>query len=148
MNRPERAEQLFLQGANCAQSVACTFAEDLGADRALTLRTATGFGGGMGHSSNTCGALSGAVIALGLAFGMKDTGDQPAKDRTYALVAEAVRRFREKTGSVACTDLLGFDLGVPEQLQKVRELGLTKQKCPAFVKAAAEIVEQLLREAR
>ena len=33
MNRPERAEQLFKQGANCAQSVACAFAEDLGADR-------------------------------------------------------------------------------------------------------------------
>jgi C_GCAxxG_C_C family probable redox protein len=146
MNRPERAEQLFRQGINCAQAVACTFAEDLGADRGLTLRLATGFGGGMGHTSNTCGALTGAVMALGLAFGMKDTGDQAAKEKTYALVAEAARRFRERTGAIACTDLLGFDLSIPEQLQTVKDRGLTKEKCPAFVKTAAEIVEQLLRE--
>jgi C_GCAxxG_C_C family probable redox protein len=146
MNRPERAEQLFQQGTNCAQAVACSFAEDLGADRQLALRMATGFGGGMGHTSNTCGALTGAVMALGLAFGMKNAGDQAAKDRTYALVAEAVRRFRERAGAIACTDLLGFDLSIPEQLQAVRDRGLTKEKCPGYVKVAAEIVEQLLRE--
>ena len=147
MNRPERADQLHRQGANCAQAVACSFAEDLGADRALVLRLATGFGGGMGRTGATCGALTGAFMALGLAFGMKDAGDQAAKERTYALVAEAVRRFRGRAGAIACTDLLGFDLGIPEQLQAVRDRGLTREKCPAFVKAAAEIVEQLLREA-
>jgi C_GCAxxG_C_C family probable redox protein len=146
MNRPERAEQLFQQGTNCAQAVACAFAEELGADRELALRMATGFGGGMGHTSNTCGALTGAVMALGLAFGMKNAGDQAAKDKTYALVAEAVRRFRARAGAIGCTDLLGYDLGIPEQLKAVRERGLTKEKCPAFVRAAAEIVEQLLRE--
>ncbi len=146
MNRSERADQLFQQGFNCAQSVACAFAEDLGADRELSLRMATGFGGGMGHTSNTCGALTGAVMALGLAFGMKNAGDQAAKDRTYALVGEAVRRFRERAGAITCTDLLGFDLSIPEQLQTVRDRGLTKEKCPGYVKAAAEIVEQLLRE--
>jgi len=146
MNRPERADQLHRQGTNCAQAVACTFAEDLGADRELALRMATGFGGGMGHTSNTCGALTGAVMALGLAFGMKNAGDQAAKDRTYALVGEAVRRFRERAGAITCTDLLGFDLSIPEQLQTVRDRGLIKEKCPGYVKAAAEIVEQLLRE--
>jgi C_GCAxxG_C_C family probable redox protein len=146
MNRSERADQLFQQGFNCAQSVACAFAEDLGADRELALRMATGFGGGMGHTSNTCGALTGAVMALGLAFGMKNAGDQAAKDRTYALVGEAVRRFRERAGAITCTDLLGFDLSIPEQLQTVRDRGLIKEKCPGYVKAAAEIVEQLLRE--
>ncbi|MCX7031789.1 MAG: C-GCAxxG-C-C family protein, partial [Spirochaetes bacterium] len=80
MNRPERADQLFRQGTNCAQAVACAFAEDLGADRGLTLRLATGFGGGMGHTGGTCGALTGAFMALGIAFGMKETGDQAAKE--------------------------------------------------------------------
>ncbi len=146
MNRPERAEQMFQQGANCAQSVTCAFAEDLGADRGLALRMATGFGGGMGHTGSTCGALTGAVLALGLAFGMKDTADQPAKERTYALVAEAVQRFRERTGAIACPDLLGLDISIPEQLQTARDRNLFKEKCPTFVKIAAEIVEQLLRE--
>jgi C_GCAxxG_C_C family probable redox protein len=146
MNRPERADQLHRQGANCAQSVACAFAEDLGADRALTVRMATGFGGGMGRTGATCGALTGAFMALGLAFGMKELGDQEAKERTYALVAEASRRFRERTGALACRDLLGVDLGTPEGLQAARDRNLFATQCAGYVKTAAEIVEQMLRE--
>jgi C_GCAxxG_C_C family probable redox protein len=127
--------------------VACTFAEDLEADRGLTLRLATGFGGGMGHTGGTCGALTGAFMALGLAFGMKESTDQAAKQKTYALVAEAARRFRERTGATACPDLLGLDIGAPEGLQTARDRNLFKTQCPVYVKAAAEIVEQLLREA-
>jgi C_GCAxxG_C_C family probable redox protein len=146
MNRPERADQLHRQGANCAQSVACAFAEDLGADRALTVRMATGFGGGMGRTGATCGALTGAFMALGLAFGMKELGDQEAKERTYALVAEASRRFRERTGALACRDLLGVDLGTPEGLQAARDRNLFATQCAGYVKTAAESVEQMLRE--
>jgi len=146
MNRPERAEQLHKQGANCAQSVACAFAEDLGADRALVLRMATGFGGGMGRTGATCGALTGAFMALGIAFGMRDVTDKAAKDRTYALVAEASRRFRERTGALSCRDLLGLDLGVPEQLQAANDRNLFATQCAGYITTAAEIVEQLLRE--
>jgi C_GCAxxG_C_C family probable redox protein len=131
---------------NCAQSVACTFAEDLDADRGLTLRLATGFGGGMGHTGGTCGALTGAFMALGLAFGMKEPADQAAKQKTYALVAEAAKRFREQTGATACPDLLGLDIGTPEGLQAARDRNLFKTRCPGYVKAAAGIVEELLRE--
>jgi C_GCAxxG_C_C family probable redox protein len=147
MNRPERADQLHRQGTNCAQAVACTFAEDLGADRELALRMATGFGGGMGRTGATCGALTGAFMALGLAFGMRDIADQAAKERTYALVAECARRFRERTGSLACRDLLGLDLGVPAELQAAKDRNLFATQCAGYVKTAAEIVEQLLREA-
>jgi C_GCAxxG_C_C family probable redox protein len=146
MNRPERADQLHTQGANCAQSVACAFAEDLGADRALALRMATGFGGGMGRTGATCGALTGAFMALGIAFGMRETSDQDAKERTYGLVAEASRRFRERTGALACRDLLGLDLGVPEQLQAAQDRNLFATQCAGYIKTAAEIVEQMLRE--
>jgi C_GCAxxG_C_C family probable redox protein len=147
MNRPERADQLHAQGANCAQAVACAFAEDLGADRTLALRMATGFGGGMGRTGGPCGALTGAFMALGLAFGMKEAGDQAAKERTYALVAEATRRFRQRTGATACRELLGLDLGVPEQLQEAKDRNLFKTQCTGYIRTAAEIVEQLLREA-
>jgi hypothetical protein len=77
---------------------------------------------------------------------MKDSTDQAAKQKTYALAAEAVRRFRERTGATACTDLLGFDLGIPEQLQTARDRDLFKTQCPGYVRTAAGIVEELLRE--
>jgi C_GCAxxG_C_C family probable redox protein len=146
MNRPERADQLFQQGFNCAQSVACTFAEDLDADRGLTLRLATGFGGGMGHTGGTCGALTGAFMALGLAFGMEESTDQAAKQKTYALVAEAAKRFRAQAGATSCPDLLGLDIGTPEGMQTARDRDLFKTRCPVYVKTAAAIVEDLLRE--
>ena len=147
MNRPERADQLHRQGANCAQAVVCSFAEDLGADRAFALRLATGFGGGMGRTGATCGALTGAFMALGLAFGMTEPGDQAAKERTYAMVAEATRRFRERTGALSCRDLLGLDLGTPEGLQAAKDRGLFATQCAGYVRIGAEIVEQMLREA-
>jgi C_GCAxxG_C_C family probable redox protein len=147
MNRPERADQLHRQGANCAQAVACAFAEDLGADRALTLRLATGFGGGMGRTGGTCGALTGAFMAIGLAFGMKAPEDAAAKEKTYALVAEASRRFRQRAGALACRDLLGLDLGTPEGLAVAKERNLFATQCAGYVKTAAGIVEELLREA-
>ncbi len=146
MNRSERAEQLFQQGTNCAQAVSCAFAEDLGADRGLTMRLATGFGGGMGHTGGTCGALTGAFMALGLAFGMKDAADQAAKQKTYALVAEADRRFRGRAGALSCPDLLGLDIGTAEGLQAARDRNLFKTQCPGYVRTAAGIVEELLRE--
>jgi C_GCAxxG_C_C family probable redox protein len=146
MNRPERADQLHRQGANCAQAVACAFAEDLGADKALTLRLSTGFGGGMGRTGGTCGALTGAFMALGIAFGMTETGDQAAKERTYALVAEASRRFRERTGALACRDLLGLDLGTPEGRQMAKDRNVFATLCAGYITTAAGIVEELLRE--
>jgi C_GCAxxG_C_C family probable redox protein len=146
VNRPERADQIHAQGANCAQAVACSFAEDLGADRALAMRLATGFGGGMGRTGGTCGALTGAFMALGLAFGMTEPGDQAAKERTYALVAEASRRFRERAGALSCRDLLGVDLGTPEGFAAAKDRGLVASQCPGYIRTAAGIVEELLRE--
>jgi C_GCAxxG_C_C family probable redox protein len=146
MNRPERADQLHKQGANCAQSVACAFAEDVGADRAFTLRMATGFGSGMGRTGATCGALTGAFMALGIAYGMKEPSDQAAKERTYGLVAEASRRFRERAGALGCSDLLGVDLGTPEGRQAAKDRNLFATQCAGYIRTAAEIVEQLLRE--
>ena len=51
---------------NCAQTVITTFCEELGLDRAIALQVANGFGGGMGRTGRTCGAVTGAYMVLGL----------------------------------------------------------------------------------
>jgi C_GCAxxG_C_C family probable redox protein len=59
-----------------------------------------------------CGALSGAVMALGLKYG-RDNSEQdrnPASDKANAFV----NKFLDKYGTANCIELLGFDLNDPE----------------------------------
>lgn len=60
--------KLLDEGFNCSQIVLSSFAEDLGLDSEMANKVATCFGGGMG-SGDTCGAVTGALMVLGLKYG-------------------------------------------------------------------------------
>lgn len=130
--------------ANCAQSVFVAFCEELGMKQQVGLRVSQGFGGGMAHTGGTCGAVTGAYMALGLA--QQFTTDNPREhiDHTYALIAEFNKQFKTLHGSLNCTELTGFDLSKPEEMLKAREKGVFASKCPVFVSDAVKIVEGLL----
>lgn len=91
-------------GFNCAQSVICALAPHVGLDPKTAFSIAEGFGAGMGGMTETCGAISGAVMALGH---IESTGfDAPtSKGRTYKLSRELCARFAEKNGSTVCREL-------------------------------------------
>lgn len=93
---------------NCAQAVACALAESIGADEAVMYRLAEGFGAGMGACTETCGALSGAVMAISweASAGIGQPGSTKAK--TYALIRDLLARFREQNGSAVCGELKGI----------------------------------------
>ena len=74
------------------------------------MKLASPFGGGMGRMREVCGAVSDALMVLGVARGYTDPADPEAKKAHYALVQEFARRFREKNGSIICRELLQ---GVP-----------------------------------
>jgi C_GCAxxG_C_C family probable redox protein len=139
------AEALHVQGFNCSQAVFSTLAEPLGFKRSLALKIASPFGGGIGRTGETCGAVSGALMALGLQSGFSEP-DPQAKERVYALAREYMRRFQERYGAVACKALIGVDLSTPEGLQKAREQDVFKTKCSQFIAGAVEIAEQMLSE--
>lgn len=101
-----RAAGYHKQGYNCAQAVVCALADPLGIDADAAFRLAEGFGAGMGGMSETCGAISGAVMAAGQATsgGM----DEPVtKGRTYGLARRIAQGFRDKNGSTVCRELKG-----------------------------------------
>jgi C_GCAxxG_C_C family probable redox protein len=100
----------------------------------------------MGRTGQTCGAVSGALIAIGLKYGSINPEDKTTKERVYALVREFVRRFRARNGSTLCPELLGYDVGTPEGLQAVRDKDLVATVCTPAVQDAAEILERLLQE--
>lgn len=102
----ENAAQFHASGFNCAQSVICALAPALDLDDELSFRLSEGFGAGMGGMTETCGALSGAVMALGF---LESTGtDTPtSKGRTYKLARELTTAFSKQNGSTVCRELKG-----------------------------------------
>jgi C_GCAxxG_C_C family probable redox protein len=141
MSKPLEAVKLFNSGYNCAQAVLAAFCEPLGLDRVTAYKLASGFGGGLGAKGEICGALSGAIMALGLKFGCSDP-DKTAKAETYRKTRELAEEFKLRTGSLYCRDLLGFDLGTPEGQSLAKKPG-SFDKCDDFVKIAAEILQEM-----
>jgi len=92
----------------------------------------------------TCGAVTGAFMVIGLKYGNTKTGDDGARERTYELVGEFAKRFRSSHGSIVCRELLGYDLSNPEERTAARKKGLFTTLCPQLVQDAVEILEKIL----
>jgi C_GCAxxG_C_C family probable redox protein len=144
MSRIEEALSSFREDYNCAQSIFGTFAPYYGLDRDISLKIATGFGGGMGRSGRTCGAVTGAYMAIGLKNGMGLEKDTEAKDKTYQIVSEFSNLFQKKNGSMICKEILGCDINSPEGMDYFSQNELLEKKCFECVKSAAEILEEIL----
>ena len=88
------AELSFKNGFNCSQSVFSTFAPELGLDKETALKIADGFGAGMGYSAETCGAVTGAFMAIGLKYGRSKSDDDQAKEKINTLIKEFMHQFK------------------------------------------------------
>ncbi len=143
MERKENAIRIFNNGFNCSQSVLSIFCEELNFDKELALKIATGFGGGI-RKGEVCGAVSGAIMVLGLKFGHYIEGDTETKSQAYALTSEFINRFEEKNGTIICKGLLGHDLSNQEEYELIREKGLFQSRCPELIGDAIEILEDML----
>ena len=145
MNKTEKALSLFSNNFNCSQAVFTAFASDFGIDEKTALMLGTSFGGGA-RNGEICGAVSGALLVLGLKYGHYDAEDNEQKSRAYEIAVDYTKRFKEKNGSIVCRDLLGYDLTVPEDKVFIKEKNLFKTVCPEMVKSAVSILEEVLNE--
>ena len=143
MDSADRAVSLFGGDCNCAQAVLGAYAEELEIAPELTCRIACGFGGGM-RRADTCGAVTGALMVIGLRHGPAQCGDQEGKDRTCRLAAEFQQRFASRHGSTICRDLLECDVSTEAGHQQAEEKGLFDQRGPEFVRDAAAFLQELL----
>ncbi len=143
--KSEQAVERFNQGFNCSQAVLSSYSEQFGLDCDRALKVATGFGGGM-RMSETCGAVTGAFMVLGLKYGNTTAEDKESKARTYKMVVEFINRFKARNGSVVCRELLGCDVSKPEGNKEAEDKGLFSSVCPGLVQDAAEILEEIFNE--
>jgi C_GCAxxG_C_C family probable redox protein len=140
LTRADDAAALFTGGYSCSQAVCAAFAEDFGVDRDTALRLSCGFGGGMAHTGNTCGAVTGALMVIGMKYGRTAIDDLAAKEKTYAVVHEFITEFLRRNHAVGCTDLIGHNLCDPKELAIARKDDLFHTKCTKYVRDAGEIL--------
>lgn len=144
MNRKELALERFRGDYNCAQSVLSVFAEKYGLAESDAFRIAWPFGGGMGRLQKTCGAVTGAYMAIGLIWGAKRPETDEEKEKVYQIVRQFTARFEARHGATDCLTLLGRDISTPEGRQKAKDDGLIAGRCEKYVADAVEILEALI----
>jgi C_GCAxxG_C_C family probable redox protein len=140
----EAAEACFREGFTCSQAVLSVWGGQFGLDRQKALRLASAFGGGMAGLGEVCGAVTGGLMVIGLTHGQTEARDKETKAKNYALVRDFTSRFRARHGSLLCRELIGCDLTTAAGMEAARERGIFAEKCPRFVRSAAEILEEIL----
>lgn len=127
MDTKEKAVSYHNAGYNCAQSVLSALTEYTRLDEKTALAVSAGFGGGL-RSGEVCGAISGAVMAVGMAFPFTDSSDTAAKDKIALLAKQCVAEGKEKFGCVRCCDLKG-----------------DKSACPYYISEMTAIAEKMIK---
>jgi C_GCAxxG_C_C family probable redox protein len=136
-----RGEELFGSGYNCAQAVFAACAPEFGLAEDAALKTAAAFGGGIARSGNICGALSGALMALGMKRSPAEPGSE-VKAANYARAQALMTAFGERCGARTCRDLTGCDLATAEGSALFASRGLGKTLCPKLVETAIALVAE------
>jgi C_GCAxxG_C_C family probable redox protein len=144
MSKVENAVQCFSNGFNCSQAIFSTYCEQLGLDPVTALKVATPFGSGIARSAQTCGAVTGALMLIGLKYGKYLPEDNISKEKCFQIAREFTDRFTSINGSVLCCDLLKNDLSTSEGLQYIKENNLWGTLCPVFIRDAAKLIEEIL----
>jgi len=144
MSKKDTAADIFIKGFNCSQAVFSSFAGDFGLDNDIALKISCGLGGGFGRTSGCCGAVTGAILTIGLKYGKYKAEDNESKEATYKKVKEFINEFKKKYKSINCTDLLGCDLSTEDGYKEALDKKLFKDLCPKLVADAVNILEEIL----
>lgn len=142
--RTEKTLAAFRSGLNCSQSVLTAFTEDLNFDNNLALSLSCGFGAGMGRLQGTCGAVTGAFMAIGAYNCQKFTDNKDRKEKTYAMVQEFNDRFVSLNGTTECRKLISCDLTTEEGRKYAHDQQLFEKVCEKCIADSVDILEDLI----
>ncbi|BBO79653.1 hypothetical protein DSCO28_02190 [Desulfosarcina ovata subsp. sediminis] len=127
-------------GYSCSEAVLLTYGPQLGLDQELSFKIASGFGGRMGFLGETCGAVTGSYMVIGLKYGANSDIDTYSRELTYQYIADFADLFKERNGSTYCRDLIeGIDMSTIEGRKHIREKG----RVPTIVSDAIIILEEI-----
>lgn len=137
------AVELFLSGYNCAQATFAAFSDVTGLSVTESARIASAFGGGMCGRRDTCGSVTGMLLALSYVKGYTDADDRDGKVELYAVGKALTDELQELLGSTICRELLvGLKLS-PVPSVRTEEY-YASRPCARFVAAAANVLDGYL----
>ncbi len=128
---------------NCSQAIISTYGPKFGVDQVSCLKISEAFGGGIANLGNICGAVSGALMVIGLAHGRAKDDDLQAKKTSIRLGEEFITKFKMRNNTIMCKELLNFEINTEEKVKLAVEQKVF-ENCPRFVQDSAEIIEELL----
>ncbi len=138
----KRAHEIRLNGLNCAETVVWAMGQYWNED--FKTSYATGLGGGVARLDETCGALTGAIVALGAKVGRTDPADADKKALCYRLGQEVARQFKHEMGTTQCKDIIGFTPvgeGIQARWTKAFQTGRCGKAIEAAIRALIRVVE-------
>ena len=142
----EKAIETFRAGLNCSQAVFTAYSDKLNFDNDLALSVSCGFGGGMGRLQETCGAVTGSFMVLGVHTCKRHSDNKTRKEETYKLVQEFSRQFKQINGTTDCIDLLQIDLKTEEGNRIAKEKNLFGTVCEKCISDSIGIIEELIKK--
>ncbi len=112
----------FKSGFNCCEAIVETFRKEAGVDiDDNAFRLCSGFGGGIGHARDLCGALAGCTMVISMLAGRNHPTEKPLGE-IYPLTLEFHERFKEAFGSTACGDLMPYEFNTRDHLKNCLKL--------------------------
>ena len=149
--------------SGCSQSVLLALQEAFEIGDLESFKAATVLSGGVARKGETCGALIGGLLALGLVVGREDMTDtQTYRDAMVPsdeIIREFQKRLQETFGfdepleSTICRDIQqriygeGFDLTDPVSYKAFLDAGgHGDEGCPLVCAVAAEVTAEKLLE--
>ena len=142
----EKAANIFDSGFNCAQAVLLVFSEKFNIDKDFAVKIATGFGGGMARMQETCGAVAGGIMIIGLAYTNITEDNATNKERVYYITGQFIKRFKEKYGTIKCSELLNCDLNTIEGQLYYEKNNLQQNICRHCVEEVTRLLEDLTKK--
>ena len=95
------------------------------------------------RNGEICGAVSGAVMVIGLRYGHSSETDNESRSVCYQKTREFTEAFKSREGSIICRELLGIDIFSGDGMNIAAEKGLFKTTCVDMIVRAVELLEEL-----
>jgi len=137
---------------NCAQATFFALDRHFDLGGSNVLRALAPFPG-IALRGETCGAATGAMMALGLAFGTDTADDEAAMFAAYAPARELCQRLESRHESLCCADLLEKHLGRSVDFTSAEDLEFYRssggyEACAGIVITAVQIAAEIIERAR
>lgn len=145
MKPAEKAIKLYKEEYNCSQAILSAYAEELGIDEKTAIRVASSFGGGIARTGKTCGAVTGALMVLGMKQWNSDVEKEEAKQHVYKLSNQLMEEFQERNQTLNCEELLGVSVSTPEGRAVVKANQLSTKVCHRVINDVTEIFDKLIK---